>query len=75
MDTNYSREIVISTLENYLEQIDKMDERGKSSYSKIYKSLKDSINLLNSLSDMNFEETDEYFRLLMASISASLTIK
>ena len=75
MKTNYSREIAIATLENYIEQIDKMDENGKNSYLKIYKSLKESINLLKPLGDMNEQETNEYFRLLMASISASLIIK
>lgn len=75
MNTNYSREAAISTLEKYIEQIEKMNENEKNRYLKIYKSLKESINLLEALGDMNEEETNEYFRLLMASISASLIIK
>ena len=52
-----------------------MDETSKNSYSKVYKSLKDSISLINSLGDMSIEETNEYFRLLMAAISTSIIIK
>ncbi len=75
MNTNYSRDIVLSTLENYIKQIDSMNSEQKNSYSKVYKSLKSSIDLINSLSDMNQKETSEYFRLLMAAISASVIIK
>ena len=75
MNTYFSRDIVISTLENYIKQIELMDETNINSYSKVYKSLKDTISLINSLGDMNIEETNEYFRLLMAAISASIIIK
>lgn len=75
MNTNFCRDMVLSTLENYIKQIELMDETSKNSYSKVYKSLKDSISLINSLGDMNIEETNEYFRLLMAAISASIIIK
>ena len=75
MNTSFSRDMVLSTLENYIKQIDNMDKTSRDSYLKVYKSLKDSISLINSLSDMNIDETNEYFRLLMASISASIVIK
>ena len=75
MNTSYSRDIVLITLENYIKQIESMNPEQKNSYSKIYKSIKDSIDLINSLSDMNQAETSEYFRLLMAAISASVIIR
>ena len=75
MNTSFSRDMVLSTLENYIKQIDNMDKASRDSYLKVYKSLKDSISLINSLSDMNTDETNEYFRLLMASIGASIVIK
>lgn len=75
MNINFCRDMVLSTLENYIKQIELMEETNKNSYSKVYKSLKDSISLINSLGDMNIEETNEYFRLLMAAISASIIIK
>lgn len=75
MNTSYSRDIVLTTLENYIKQIESMNSEQKNSYSKIYKSIKDSINLINSLSDMNQSETSEYFRLLMAAISSSIIIR
>lgn len=75
MNTSYSRDIVLTTLENYIKQIESMNSEQKNSYSKIYKSIKDSIDLINSLSDMNQAETSEYFRLLMAAISASIIIR
>lgn len=75
MNTDFSRDMVLSTLENYIKQIELLDETNRNSYSKVYKSLKDSISLINSLGDMNIEETNEYFRLLMAAISASIIIK
>ena len=75
MNTSYSRDIVLITLENYIKQIESMNSEQKNSYSKIYKSIKDSIDLINSLSDMNQTETSEYFRLLMAAISASVIIR
>ena len=75
MNTSYSRDIVLITLENYIKQIESMNPEQKNSYSKIYKSIKDSIDLINSLNDMNQTETSEYFRLLMAAISASVIIR
>ena len=75
MNTSYSRDIVLTTLENYIKQIESMNPEQKNSYLKIYKSIKDSIDLINSLSDMNQGETSEYFRLLMAAISASIIIR
>ena len=75
MNTSYSRDLVLITLENYIKQIESMNLEQKNSYSKIYKSIKDSIDLINSLSDMNQAETNEYFRLLMAAISASVIIR
>ena len=75
MNTSYSRDIVLITLENYIKQIESMNPEQTNSYSKIYKSIKDSIDLINSLSDMNQAETSEYFRLLMAAISASVIIR
>ena len=75
MNTNYSRDIVVATLENYVKEIESMNPENRNSYSKVYKSLKDSISLINSLGDMNVQETNEYFRLLMAAISASIIIK
>lgn len=75
MNINFCRDTVLSTLENYIKQIELMGETNKNSYSKVYKSLKDSISLINSLGDMSIEETNEYFRLLMAAISASIIIK
>ena len=75
MNTSYNRDIVLTTLENYIKQIESMNPEQKNSYSKIYKSIKDSIDLINSLSDMNQAETSEYFKLLMAAISASVIIR
>ena len=75
MNTSYSRDIVLTTLENYIKKIESMNPEQQKSYSKIYKSIKDSIDLINSLSDMNQAETSEYFRLLMGAISASIIIR
>lgn len=75
MNINYSKDIVIATLENYIKQIESMNPEDRNSYSKVYKSLKDSISLLNSISDMNNQEINEYFRLLTAAISASISIR
>ena len=75
MNTNFSRELVINTIENYVKEIDGMNPTNRNNYSKVYKSLKDSISLIKSLNDMNVEETNEYFRLLMAAISTSIIIK
>lgn len=74
MNTNFNKEIVLNTIDNYINQIEKMDDINKTNYYKVYKSLKDTVNLLKSLNDMNIEETNEYFRLLMAAISASIII-
>lgn len=74
MNTNFNKDIVINTVDNYINQIEKMDDINKTNYYKVYKSLKDTVNLLKSLNDMNIEETNEYFRLLMAAISASIII-
>ena len=75
MNINYSKDIVIATLENCIKQIESMNPEDRNSYSKVYKSLKDSISLLNSISDMNNQEINEYFRLLTAAISASISIR
>ena len=75
MNINYSKDIVIATLENYIKQIESMNPEDRNSYSKVYKSLKDSISLLNSISDMNNQEINEYFRLLTAAVSASISIR
>ena len=74
MNTNFNKEIVLNTIDNYINQIEKMDDINKTNYYKVYKSLKDTVNLLKSLDDMNIEEANEYFRLLMAAISASIII-
>lgn len=74
MNTNFNKEIVLNTIDNYINQIEKMDDINKTNYYKVYKSLKDTVILLKSLNDMNIEETNEYFRLLMAAISASIII-
>lgn len=74
MNTNFNKEIVLNTIDNYINQIEKMDDINKTNYYKVYKSLKDTVNLLKSLNDMNIEETNEFFRLLMAAISASIII-
>lgn len=75
MNTNYSKDVVINTLENYIKQIDTMSDKCRNSYLKVYKSLKDTINLIDSLSDMNTNELNKYFELLMAAISSSIIIK
>lgn len=74
MNTNFNKEIVQNTIDNYINQIEKMNDIKKTNYYKVYKSLKDTVNLLKSLDDMNIEEVNEYFRLLMAAISASIII-
>lgn len=74
MSTNFNKEIVQNTIDNYINQIEKMNDINKTNYYKVYKSLKDTVNLLKSLDDMNIEEVNEYFRLLMAAISASIII-
>lgn len=74
MNTNFNKEIVQNTIDNYINQIEKMNDINKTNYYKVYKSLKDTVNLLKSLDDMNIEEVNEYFRLLMAAISASIII-
>ncbi len=74
MSTNFNKEIVQNTIDNYINQIEKMNDINKTNYYKVYKSLKDTVNLLKSLDDMNIEEANEYFRLLMAAISASIII-
>lgn len=74
MNTNFNKEIVQNTIDNYINQIEKMNDINKTNYYKVYKSLKDTVILLKSLNDMNIEETNEYFRLLMAAISASIII-
>lgn len=75
MNANYKKDLVLEVLYNYIKQIDSMDPVNKKKYSKVYRALKDSISLIESLSDMNIEETNEYFRLLMASISSSVIIR
>ena len=75
MNTNYSKDVVINTLENYIKQIEAMDDMCRNSYLKVYKSLKDTINLISSLSDMNANESNKYFELLMTAISSSIIIK
>ena len=74
MSTNFNKEIVQNTIDNYINQIEKMNNINKTNYYKVYKSLKDTVNLLKSLDDINIEEANEYFRLLMAAISASIII-
>lgn len=75
MNTNYSKDIVINTLESYIKQIDATDDMCRDSCLKVCKSLKDTVNLINSLSDMNMNESNKYFELLMAAISSSISIK
>lgn len=74
MNTNFNKEIVQNTIDNYINQIEKMNDINKTNYYKVYKSLKDTVNLLESLDEMNIEEVNEHFRLLMAAISASIII-
>ena len=53
MNTNFNKEIVQNTIDNYINQIEKMNDINKTNYYKVYKSLKDTVNLLKSLDDMN----------------------
>lgn len=74
MNASYNKEIAIATLESYIKQIESMNDVQRNSYSKVYKSLKDTLSLMKTFNDMNVEEANEYYRILMASVSASLII-
>ncbi len=67
-------ELAIEIIGNYLKQIEKMDQNGKSKYSKVYDALKNTNDLLESLGKLNMEEANVYINAFVAAISESLIV-
>ena len=55
-----NNKLAIELIGNYLKQIDKMNPEERIKYSKVYAALKNTINLLESLDDLNIEEANVY---------------
>ncbi len=67
-------ELAIEMIGNYLKQIESMEEEGKKRYSKLYEALKNTKEFLESLMNLNEEETKIYMDSFFVIMSSSLII-
>ena len=70
-----NNKLAIELIGNYLKQIDKMNPEERIKYSKVYDALKNTINLLESLDDLNIEEANVYINTFITVMCESLIKK
>ena len=70
-----NNKLAIELIGNYLKQIDKMNPEERIKYSKVYAALKNTINLLESLDDLNIEEANVYINTFITVMCESLIKK
>lgn len=70
-----NNKLAIELIGNYLKQIDKMNPEERIKYSKVYAALKNTINLLESLDDLNIEEANVYINTFITVMCESLIEK
>ena len=70
-----NNKLAIELIVNYLKQIDKMNPEERIKYSKVYAALKNTINLLESLDDLNIEEANVYINTFITVMCESLIEK
>ena len=70
-----NNKLAIELIGNYLKQIDQMNPEERIKYSKVYDALKNTINLLESLDDLNIEEANVYINTFITVMCESLIKK
>ena len=70
-----NNKLAIELIGNYLKQIDQMNPEERIKYSNVYDALKNTINLLESLDDLNIEEANVYINTFITVMCESLIKK